>query len=193
MQGKRGMTIMEFASAEQWEAWLEIHHADSHAVWLKIAKKGFGAASVIYDEALDMALCFGWIDGQKDRLDDHFWLQAFSPRRQRSRWSKGNRARAESLIKRGLMRPAGLREVERAKADGRWESAYEGQRTAAVPDDLQRALDENPEAMSFFATLDRLNRYAILYRVQDAGRAETRAKRIERFVDMLARHEKIYS
>ena len=142
-------------------------------------------ASVSYADALDAALCHGWIDGQKDRLDERFWLQRFTPRTPRSRWSKRNRARAEELIAQGEMTPAGLQEVQRARADGRWEAAYDSHATATVPDDLQAALDRDRPAREFFATLDSRNRYAILYRVQEPRRPDTRARRIEQFVAML--------
>jgi uncharacterized protein YdeI (YjbR/CyaY-like superfamily) len=188
-----GLPILQFLSADEWEAWLEDEHAASPGVWLKIARKGSGRISVSYDEALDVALAYGWIDGQKGRFDDEHWLQRFTARKPRSRWSKINCARAGALIASGRMRPAGLAEVERAKADGRWEAAYEGQRTAAVPDDLQRALDAHPAARDFFATLDSANRYAILYRIQDAKRADTRARRIAQFVEMLGDHRRLHS
>ena len=141
--------------------------------------------TVSYAEALDIALCFGWIDGQKGALDDAYWLQKFTPRRERSRWSKVNRDKATALIEQGRMRPAGLAEVERARGDGRWDAAYDSPSTAAVPPDLQRALDADPQAAAFFETINSQNRYSILYRIQDAKRAETRARRIEKFVTML--------
>jgi len=147
---------------------------------------------VTHAEALEAALCHGWIDAQRDALDDEWFLQRFTPRRARSRWSKRNRAKAIELIDRGAMRPAGLREVERAKADGRWEAAYDAQSTAVIPDDLQRELDADPRAARFFATLDSRNRYAILYRIQEAKRPETRARRIAKFVAMLGAGEKLY-
>jgi len=181
-----------FASREAWEAWLETEHDRSKGVWLQIAKKGAGVDSVSYAEALEAALCHGWIDGQKRSLDDSHWLQRFTPRTARSKWSRINRDKAQALIDAGRMKPAGLREVERAKADGRWDAAYAGARAATVPDDLQRALDADPEARAFFATLDSANRYAILYRVQDAKRPETRTRRIEKYVAMLHAHETIH-
>ena len=183
---------LSFASRTEWEAWLAEHHARSRGVWIAIAKKGSGIASVSYAEALDGALAYGWIDGRKEALDGERWLQRFTPRAARSRWSKINREKAEALISRGEMRPAGLAQVERAKADGRWDAAYHGQRTAAVPEDLERALDANPAARAFFATLDSANRYAILYRIHDAKKPETRARRIEKFVAMLAAGETIH-
>src|SRR3712207_3476827 len=156
--------VLGLPSREAWAAWLEAEHERSDGLWLKIAKKAAGVPTVTYAEALDVALCFGWIDGQKRPLDDRFWLQRFTPRRARSKWSQINRAKAEELIARGEMRPAGLREVEQAKADGRWDRAYEPQSAATVPDDLRAALERNPRAREFFATLNKTNRYAILYR-----------------------------
>jgi uncharacterized protein YdeI (YjbR/CyaY-like superfamily) len=184
--------ILLFATAADWEAWLEQQPADSPGLWLKLAKKGCDTPSIDYATALESALCFGWIDGQKRPLDESYWLQRFTPRKPRSRWSKINRDRATALIEAGRMRPPGLREVERAKADGRWEAAYASPSTASVPDDLQAALDADPRAAEFFATLDGANRYAVLYRVQEAKRADTRAKRIEKFVAMLHDHETIH-
>jgi uncharacterized protein YdeI (YjbR/CyaY-like superfamily) len=181
-----------FASAAEWEAWLEEHHAASDGVAVKIAKKGSGIASVAYPEVLDIALCFGWIDGRRNALDDRFFLQRFGPRRARSRWSQINREKAEALIGQGRMRPAGLAEVERAKADGRWDAAYAGQRSMGIPDDLQRELDARPQAAAFFAGLSSQNRYSILYRLQDAKRPETRARRLAKFVAMLEAGETIY-
>jgi uncharacterized protein YdeI (YjbR/CyaY-like superfamily) len=159
---------------------------------MKIAKKTTKVGSISYAEALDAALCYGWIDGQKAKLDGDFWLQRFTPRRTRSRWSKINCTKATALIQNGQMKPAGLREVERAKADGRWDAAYEGQSTATVPADLQQELDKNEEAARFFETLSSVNRYAILYRIQDAKRPETRKRRIEKYVHMLNDHQTIH-
>jgi len=181
-----------FASGTEWEAWLEEHHADSPGVALKIAKKASGVASVVYPEVLDIAICFGWIDGRRNALDDQHFLQRFTPRRARSRWSQINRDKAEALIKAGRMRPAGLAEVDRAKADGRWAAAYGGQRAMPVPEDLQRELATRPEAAAFFKQLSSQNRYSILYRLHDAKRAETRARRLEKFVAMLEAGETIY-
>ncbi|MGW2419587.1 YdeI/OmpD-associated family protein [Streptomyces sp. NPDC001709] len=184
--------VLAFATPQAWEEWLEEHDTDVRGVWLKIPKKGSGIDGIDYAGALESALCFGWIDGQKKKLDERHWLQRFTPRRQGSRWSKVNRQKATELMERGRMRPAGLREVEKAKADGRWEAAYASQSAATVPDDLQEALDAAPGAREFFSTLDSRNRYAILYRVQDAKKPQTRAARIEKFVTMLAAHQKIY-
>jgi uncharacterized protein YdeI (YjbR/CyaY-like superfamily) len=159
---------------------------------MKIAKKGTATATVSYAQALDEALCFGWIDGQKAGYDDEFWLQRFARRGKRSRWSQINRAKAEQLLAAGRMQPAGLAEMEAAQRDGRWEAAYEPQRTASVPDDLQKALDANPEASDFFKTLTGANRYAILYRINDAKRPKTRARRIAEYVQMCAEHRTLH-
>jgi uncharacterized protein YdeI (YjbR/CyaY-like superfamily) len=181
--------VVSFASQEAWEAWLAKEHERSDGVWLKIAKKGGGVSSPTYQEALDVALCYGWIDGQKGALDADCWVQRFTPRRGQSKWSKINTEKAERLIGAGRMKPAGLRQIELAKADGRWQAAYAGQRAATVPDDLQRALEASPVAKELFDRLNSVNRYAILYRVQDAKRPETRAARIRKFVEMLERGE----
>jgi uncharacterized protein YdeI (YjbR/CyaY-like superfamily) len=174
-----------FASAEEWEAWLREHHDAAPGVWIRFAKKGSGVQSVTYLEALHAALCFGWIDGQARSLDDTAYVQRFTPRRARSIWSKRNRGFAEELIAAGRMQPAGLREVERAKADGRWDAAYDAPSTATVPEDLRAAAE-------LFATLNGQNRYAILHRLQTAKKPETRARRIEKFVAMLAAGETLY-
>jgi uncharacterized protein YdeI (YjbR/CyaY-like superfamily) len=174
------------------ETWLEKNHGDSAGIWLKIAKKGSGVESVTYAEALELALCFGWIDSQKRGFDERYFLQRFTPRRPRGKWSRINRDKAEELIAAGSMRPAGLAEVDAAKTDGRWEAAYEGQRTAEVPEDLQRELDSNAAAREFFATLSSANRYAIVYRLNDAKKPETRERRLYKFVAMLERGETIH-
>ncbi|MFJ4005033.1 YdeI family protein [Streptomyces sp. NPDC090023] len=184
------LEIVAFESAEAFETWLGEHHAASPGIWLKLRKKGPGIVALDYVQALDVALCHGWIDGQKGKFDDEWWLQRFTPRTPRSRWSKVNRDKAVALTEQGRMRPPGQAEVDRAKADGRWEAAYAGAKTATVPDDLATALNADPAAAEFFETLDRQNRYAILYRVQDAKKPETRARRIEKFVTMLAKGEK---
>lgn len=186
------LPILAFASRAAFEEWLEAEHAVSPGLWLKFAKKGSGVESVTYPEARDAALCFGWIDGQKASLDETYWLLRFTPRTPRSKWSQINRERVAELTAEGRMRPAGLAEVERAKADGRWERAYASPRNAAVPEDLQAALDADPAAAEFFAGLDGRNRYAILYRIGDAKRPQTRAARIEKFVAMLGRGEKLH-
>lgn len=181
-----------FATADDWERWLEREHATATELWLKIAKKSAAIPSVSYPEAVEAALCFGWIDGQSARLDDEYWLQRFTPRRPRSPWSKINRERAEALAAQGRMRPAGLREIERARADGRWDAAYQPPSTSTVPEDLQRALDANEAARRFFATLNSTNRYAILHRIETAKRAETRARRIATYLEMLEEGRTIY-
>ncbi|SFT64630.1 Uncharacterized conserved protein YdeI, YjbR/CyaY-like superfamily, DUF1801 family [Actinopolyspora lacussalsi subsp. righensis] len=184
--------VLEFASGAEWRDWLADNHDDSSGVWLRIAKKNAATTSVSYAQALDEALCFGWIDAVKRSHDDSSWLQRFTPRKSRSKWSRINRDNAERLIEAGRMREPGHREIEKAKQDGRWQAAYEPQRTATVPDDLRRELEANPTAKEFFDNLDSQNRYAILHRVADAKRAETRARRISRFVAMLAEHRKLH-
>jgi uncharacterized protein YdeI (YjbR/CyaY-like superfamily) len=183
---------LEFRTREEWAKWLEDHHGEPDGVWLKIAKKASGVETVTHPEALEIAIAFGWIDAVRHAHDETYFLQRFTPRRARSKWSKINRAKATELIERGEMRPSGLQEVERAKADGRWDAAYDSHSTATVPPDLQEALDANPKAKEFFATLNSQNRYAILYRVGDAKRPETRARRIAQFVEMLAKGETLY-
>jgi uncharacterized protein YdeI (YjbR/CyaY-like superfamily) len=187
------LSVHLFAGPGEMEEWLEKHGDSSNGIWLKIAKKGASEPSVTYGEAVELALCFGWIDSQKRGFDDQHFLQRFTPRRPRGRWSKINREKAEALMEAGRMRPAGLAEVEAAKADGRWEAAYEGQRTAEVPPDLQSELDASPAAAEFFASLDSANRYAIIYRLHDAKKPETRERRLRKFVGMLERGEKIHS
>jgi len=186
------MPVVSFAATEEWSAWLASRHHSSIGVWMKIAKKASGHASITYAEALDVALAWGWIDGQKGKLDEAWWLQKFTPRGPRSMWSKINREKALALIAAGKMMPSGLAEVERAKKDGRWDRAYESQGRASAPEDLELALARNPRAKKFFATLDSRNRYAVLFRVQHAKKAETRARRIAQFVEMLARGEKLH-
>ena len=188
----QGQPMLTFPDPAAWEKWLAAEHTGASGLWLKLAKKGCPHPTVSYAEALDIALCFGWIDGQKRPLDDDYWLQRFTPRKPKGKWSKINRGKAEALIADGRMRPTGLREVEAAKADGRWDAAYEGQSTATVPDDLRQALDADADAAAFFATLDRGNRYAILYRVQEAKKPETRAARIAKFVAMLHDHQTVH-
>ncbi|HEX5436784.1 MAG TPA: YdeI/OmpD-associated family protein [Gemmatimonadaceae bacterium] len=184
--------VLLFTDQAAWRAWLDTHHATTQGVWLQLAKKASALTSVSYAEALDAALCYGWIDGQKKARDADSWLQKFTPRGPRSIWSKKNRDAAEALIKRRRMKPAGVAAVKSAQRDGRWERAYEGQSSAAVPADLQAALDAHPEAKAFFATIKSHNRYAILFRIQTAKRAETRARRIEQFIAMLERHETVH-
>lgn len=185
------LPVKHFEDAAAFEAWLE-KNASTAGLWLKIAKKGSGIASVTYAEALDVALCHGWIDGQKKGLDEAFFLQRFTPRRPRSLWSKINIGHAERLIAAGRMRAGGLKEIEAAKADGRWDAAYAGASTMEVPPELAAALAKNRKAQAFFDTLDKTNRYAVCWRVQTAVKAETRAARAEKLVAMLARGEKIH-
>ena len=185
-------TILLFAHQKAWETWLAANHTTPTGIWLRLAKKGSGIQSVTYAEALEAALCYGWIDAQKKGESEQAWLQRFTPRRSKSIWSKVNREKAVALIKAGRMQPAGLAEVRRARQDGRWDAAYDSPAAAAVPADLQAALDANGPAQAFFRKLDRANRYAILWRIQTAKKAETRARRIRQFVEMLERHEKIH-
>ena len=186
------LPVLGFSDPRAWESWLSQEHGRSPGIWLKIPKKGSGCPGVSYAEALEVALCFGWIDGQKGALDDDYWRQRFTPRKPASRWSKINTEKAAELIAAGRMRPAGRREVERARADGRWDAAYAGPRDMTVPPDLERELAANDAAREFFGTLSGANRYAILYRIGDAKRPETRARRIARYVAMLAAHETIH-
>ena len=186
------LPVLLFEDQAAWAEWLETHHPDSPGVWLRHAKKDSGLRSVSYAEALDVALCYGWIDSQKKSWDESSWIQKWGPRGPKSIWSRINREKVEALAAAGRMRPAGLAAVEAAKADGRWDAAYDSQSRATVPDDLQAALDRSPKAAEFFAALSGANRYAILFRVQTAKRPETRAKRIAGFVEMLERGEKIH-
>ncbi|MPS91334.1 MAG: bacteriocin-protection protein [Comamonas sp.] len=181
-----------FKSAKAFEVWLKKNHAASGGLWLRIAKRGANEPSVTYPEAVEVALCWGWIDGQKKSLDDQHYLQRFTPRRARSVWSKINVEKVQALIEAGRMQPAGQAQIDAAKADGRWERAYDGARTSTVPEDLQAALEAEPAAKAFFATINASNRYAILWRIQTAAKAETRARRIEQLVAMLARGETIH-
>jgi uncharacterized protein YdeI (YjbR/CyaY-like superfamily) len=184
--------VMKFARKNAWATWLDKNHGTSSGVWLRLAKKGSGLESLSYVEAVDVALCYGWIDGQAKGDAENYWLQKFTPRGKRSIWSKRNREKVLALIANGDMQPAGLAEVERAKRDGRWDVAYDSPSRMTVPDDLQAALDKNVRARSFFETLDSRNRFAILFRIHRARKAETRERRIQQFVQMLARNEKLY-
>lgn len=187
----RDLPVKAFASLEAWETWLAAQPATSKGVWLKLAKQSAKSRSVSRQEAIDGALCYGWIDGQLDKFDDDWWLVRFTPRRSKGKWSEKNRARAIVLMKEGRVAPAGLREIEQAKKDGRWTVAYASQSKATVPDDFEKALAKNKGARGFFATLDAANRYSILYRIHTA-KPEARAKRIEQFVVMLCRGETIH-
>jgi uncharacterized protein YdeI (YjbR/CyaY-like superfamily) len=185
--------VKSFATVAAWHAWLGKNHASSRGIWLTIAKKGATKKTPSYAEAVEVALIWGWIDGQKRPLDRAAWLQKFTPRGPKSIWSQINRDKADALIADGRMEPSGLAEVERAKRDGRWQSAYASQSRATVPPDLAAALKKNPRAARFFETLESRNRYAILFRVQTAKKPETRAARIAKFVAMLERGEKIHA
>ena len=191
-KAKRDLPVIAFKSQQAWDAWLTSQPAQSKGLWLKLAKKSSGIASVSKAEAIETALCHGWIDGQLDSFDESYWLIRFTPRQSASKWSEKNRARALQLVELDRMRPAGLNEIERAQKDGRWNAAYAPQSTAQVPDDLRTALAKNQKAKSFFETLDSTNRYAILHRIHDAKKPETRMARIEKYVTMLIERKTIY-
>ena len=184
--------IRGFKTQKDFASWLDRNHDKSSGLWVRIAKKGSGIKSVTYAEALEAALCYGWIDGLKKPESEKAWLQRFVPRRPRSLWSKINRDKALALIAAGQMKAAGHAEIERAKKDGRWEAAYDSPSKATVPTDLQQELDRNPSAAAFFNTLDRINRYAIIWRVQTARTAETRHRRVRNLIDMLEKGEKLH-
>jgi len=186
------LPILPFASKKKWTDWLAKQHDKSPGVWLKIAKRDSGIPSVTYDEAVESALCYGWIDGQKKGFDDKYWLQKFTPRGPKSIWSKINTEKVERLIESGEMRPAGLKSIEAAKNDGRWDAAYASQKNISIPDDFHSALDKNKKAKAFFETLKSAERYSFLFRIQTAKKAETRAKRIQQFIEMLERNEKFH-
>jgi uncharacterized protein YdeI (YjbR/CyaY-like superfamily) len=181
-----------FENARAFETWLKKNHGASEGLWLKIAKRGAKEPSVTYPEAVEIALCWGWIDGQKKGLDEAHFLQRFTPRRARSIWSKINVDKVAALIEAGRMQAPGHAQIEAAKADGRWAQAYDGARTSAVPEDLLAALEAEPRAKAFFATINAANRYAVLWRIQTAAKPETRAKRIAQLVEMLERGETIH-
>lgn len=188
--------ILQLESQASWTGWLQSNHHTSSGIWLRLAKATSKHTTehttVTYAEALEAALCYGWIDGQKRSDDDQFWLQRFTPRSSKSIWSQRNREKANALIQAGKMAPAGMREIERAKNDGRWHAAYASAKNASIPEDFQAALDRNREAKAFFGKLNSQNRYAILFRIQAVKKAETRAKKIRTFIDMLANGEKLY-
>ena len=192
MKNSNDLPIIPFETPQDWGVWLSEHHATTKGIWLKLAKKDTGIPSLSYAEALDVALCYGWIDGQKASFDDQYWLQKFTPRSPKSIWSKVNCNKVAALLAEGRMQPAGVRQVELAKADGRWDAAYESQSKITVPDDFQRELDNNQKAKEFFDTLDSSNRYAILFRVHTAKKPETRLARIQKFIEMLAKNERIH-
>jgi uncharacterized protein YdeI (YjbR/CyaY-like superfamily) len=190
--GNKSGSVRLFATQAAWARWLETNHRKSAGLWLRIAKKGSGVRSVTYAEALEVALCYGWIDGQKRSDSKQLWLQRFVPRSARSIWSKINRDKAAALITSGLMKPSGLEAIEAAKKRGRWTAAYDFPKDSQVPADFQKALDANPEARDFFRTLDRANRYAVLFRIQTVKEPETRLRKIIEFVYMLKKHESIH-
>jgi len=192
MSQKDELPILPFSSASEWEAWLAKEHATSKGIWLKFAKQGTGIPTVTKAEAIEGALCYGWIDGQLDKFDDKHWLTRFTPRKSKSRWSEVNTKTVAELQAQGRIKPAGQKEIDQAKADGRWEAAYASQTTIEVPQDLEEALRENPQAEEFFKELDSRNRYAILYRLHNTRRPDARSARLATYVDMLARGETIY-
>ncbi len=186
------LPMLPFENKKRWADWLAKQHDKSAGVWLKLAKKDSENPSVTYEEALDVALCYGWIDGQKKGFDDKYWLQKFTPRGSKSIWSKINTEKVERLIANGEMKAAGVKAIEAAKQDGRWDKAYASQKNISVPEDFQAVLDKNKKAKAFFKTLNSVNRYAILFRIHNAKKSETRARKIQEFVEMLERNEKIY-
>jgi uncharacterized protein YdeI (YjbR/CyaY-like superfamily) len=186
------LPIQPFASKAKWAEWLAKQHDKSAGVWLKLAKKDSGIPSVTYDEALDVALCYGWIDGQKKGFDDKYWMQKFTPRGKKSIWSKINTEKAERLIASGDMKPSGLKAIEAAKQDGRWDAAYASQKNITIPEDFQAALDQNEKAKAAFAKLKSAERYSFLFRIHNAKRPETRAKHIQKFVEMLEENKTIH-
>src|SRR6476659_2139039 len=188
----QGLPRLAFRDQRSWADWLQINHGTSSGLWIQLAKKGSAGRSLSYAEAVEVALCYGWIDAQSKGNNETSWLQKFTPRRKRSIWSKINREKVERLISEGRMQPAGLAEVGRARQDGRWEAAYDSPRVATVPADLQTALKNRPQASAFFGTLNSQNRFAILFRLQTAKKSWTRARRIEQFIRMLENHEKLY-
>ena len=184
--------VIAFNSSDEWEKWLRENHSKSQGIWLRIFKKDSGEKTVSYAEALDEAICYGWIDGQKNKYDNDSWVQKFTPRRRGSSWSKNNTAHAERLFKTGRIQPSGLKEIEAAKADGRWDSAYHSQSTASIPDDFIKELDKNKKAKTFFKTLNKTNIYSIAYRLQTAKKTETREKRKKLILEMLSKGEKFH-
>lgn len=192
MERHKDLAVLAFADQEQWRHWLSAHYEQPDGVWISFAKKGSGIASVTYAEALDVALCYGWIDGQTKSVDATYYLQKFTPRRAKSIWSKRNVGKAAELIASGKMQPAGQAAIDAAKADGRWDQAYDSPSNSTIPNDFAVALAANPNAKAFYDTLNKTNAYAILWRIQTAKKPETRARRIETLVAMLARQEKLH-
>lgn len=189
---KNANQIRLFATTGAWKTWLEKNHRKSPGLWMRLAKKGSGLHSITYAEALEAALCYGWIDGQKRGQSDEAWLQRFLPRSAKSIWSKINREKAQTLIANGRMQSAGLEVIDTAKKCGSWDAAYDSPKSSKIPPDFQSALDANPTAFEFFEDLDSANRYAVLFRIQTVKKAETRSRKIVEFVEMLKRHERIH-
>lgn len=187
------LPTLPFANKKKWADWLAKQHEKSAGVWLKLAKKDSGIPSITYDEAVEVALCYGWIDGQKKGFDDKYWLQKFTPRGAKSIWSKINTEKVERLIAAGEMRPAGLKVVQAAKADGRWDAAYASQKDISIPEDFQAALDRNQKAKTTFASLKSAERYSFLFRLHHVKKPETRMKKIQQFIELLERGEKVNS
>jgi len=184
--------VLFFKKRNDWEAWLDVNHSTSSGIRIKFAKKISGLESLTYNEALEVSLCYGWIDGQINSLDDSFWLQRFMPRGSKSMWSKRNKEKVEQLMAEGRVKPEGLQAIENAKLNGKWDLAYDSPKNSKVPPDFQAELDKNEPAKSFFESLDSANRYAVLYRIQTAGKEQTRQSRIQKFIHMLERNEKIH-
>ena len=189
---KKDTPIKAFSSLKAWETWLATNHAKSDSLWLRIFKKDSGKKTITYDEALDVALCYGWIDGQKNKYDTDSWLQKFTPRRAKSVWSKRNREHVARLITEKRMKPSGLNEVKAAKADGRWEQAYDSPSQMKIPEDFLQALAKNKKAEAFFKTLNKANTYAIAWRLQTAKKAETREKRMKLLLEMMSEGKKLH-
>ncbi|KEO82804.1 YdeI/OmpD-associated family protein [Tumebacillus flagellatus] len=192
MEELAGIPILLFATQSDWELWLESHHEQPKGVWLKLAKKDSPLTTLSYSEALEEALCYGWIDGQKKAFDADAWLQKFTPRRPKSVWSKVNVEKVAQLLSSGLMKPSGIKEVNAAKEDGRWDAAYESQRNFTIPEDFQTELAKNDRARAFFESLNRQNQYSFCHRIQTAKKAETRQARIDKFIEMLNSNQKLY-
>lgn len=192
MESFKDLPVLLFSTPSDWRTWLEENHTQPVGIWLKHAKKSSGKKSISYLEALEEALCYGWIDSQRQACDDDYYLQKFTPRGPKSVWSKINVTKVEALIKMGKMQPAGLKAIDLAKQDGRWAAAYDSPSASKVPEDFQAALDENPKAKQFFNTLNKANIYAFCWRVQTAKKPETRKARIEKFIDMLNGGEKLH-
>ena len=191
-RAKASSEIRLFATPAAWRSWLERNHRKSGGLWMRLAKKDSGLRSITYAEALEVALCYGWIDGQKRGESHGAWLQRFLPRSAKSIWSKINREKAQTLIASGRIQPAGLEAIEAAKKCGSWDAAYDSPKSSTIPPDFQSALDANPRAREFFERLDGANRYAVLFRIQTVKKAETRARKIAEIIGMLKRHERIH-